>query len=84
VATPTQASDDAIPDIRALADELGLSIVIRNLKLQFEVEEDARSVVVRVFDSDTKELIRQIPPEEFIEFSRHLEEMIGVLFDRQV
>ena len=47
--------------------------------LQFEVDGASKKVVVRIVDSDTKELIRQIPSEEMLEISRSLDKMTGLL-----
>jgi flagellar protein FlaG len=40
--------------------------------------------VVRVIDSETKELIRQIPSEELLAISRRLEAATGLLVDDKV
>ena len=42
--------------------------------LQFSVEEDTGEVVVRVYDSETEELVRQIPSEDMMELARRLQE----------
>lgn len=48
---------------------------VQNLQrdLQFEVDTDLGRTVISVVDSETKELIRQIPSEEVLERLRHFE-----------
>jgi len=57
---------------------------IHNVGLQFSVFEDTGKTVVRVMDKDTGELIRQIPPKELLELAAKLEDMMGIMFDKQV
>ena len=77
------AAGDAVADIRSAIEDTGLRIQIRNLRLQFEVDPDTAAVIVRVLDADTDEVIRQVPPEESVRFSRKLDELIGILFDER-
>jgi flagellar protein FlaG len=47
--------------------------------LQFSVDDETGTTVIKVIDPETEEVIRQIPPEEVIEISRSLEEVAGIL-----
>jgi len=42
--------------------------------LHFSVDEDAKTTIVRVVDSDSGEVIRQIPDDIFLELARRLNE----------
>ena len=44
--------------------------------MDFSVDDKTGRFVVKVIDSETKELIRQIPSEEMLAISRHLVEVI--------
>jgi len=57
---------------------------IHNVGLQFSVFEETGQTVVRVVDKDTGELVRQIPTKELLELAARLEDMMGILFDKQV
>ena len=50
-----------------------------NNSLQFSVNDDLNRVVVTVIDSETKEVIRQIPSEEMISIARALDSIKGLL-----
>ena len=43
--------------------------------LLFSVDDDSGEMVIKVVDSETKELIRQIPPEEVVALSEYLEQV---------
>ncbi|MDX9841200.1 MAG: flagellar protein FlaG, partial [Desulfobulbus sp.] len=41
----------------------------------------SNELIVKIVDSETDEVIRQIPQEELLELSKHLEELHGNLVD---
>ena len=62
---------------------VGLSELIqsRRRSLEFSVDATSGRTVIRVVDAETKETIRQIPPEEVVNLSRWLKGSSGALFD---
>ena len=52
-----------------------------NSNLSFEVHEHAGELMVQLINRDTREMIRQISPEELLQLNNKLEELRGVLFD---
>ena len=52
-----------------------------NRTLEFKLDEDSETMVVQVTDSKTKEVVRQIPSEEFLQLAQRLEEFRGLLFE---
>lgn len=51
--------------------------------LSFSVNRETGDMVIRVIDSQTDEVIRQIPPEEFVRIAARLAKMVGLLFDHR-
>ena len=49
--------------------------------VRFERDSGSNTLVVKIVDSETDEVIRQIPQEELLELSKHLEELNGNLVD---
>lgn len=47
--------------------------------LQFEMDEDSGRIVVRIVDTTTKEVLRQVPGRELLEISRAVERYQGWL-----
>ncbi len=45
--------------------------------LQFEVDDATKEVVVKIVDSDSGEVVRQIPAEETLDFIKRMQELDG-------
>ncbi len=62
-----------------------INAYIQNLRrdLQFTVDEDTDRVIVRVIDSETQEVIRQIPSDEVLALARSLEKNQGIILRAQ-
>lgn len=52
-------------------------------ELSIRMHPELDQVIVQVIDSRTREVIRQIPPEEWVRVLEQLHGRRGVLFDRQ-
>ena len=58
--------------------------------MNFSVDDDSGKQVVKVTDSDSGDIIRQIPTEEVLSLSRRIKELqmdvgsaVGMFFDKQ-
>lgn len=78
---PREPSDETLD--KALGS---LSAHVQNLhrSLQFSVDKGSGETVVRVVDSETKEVIRQIPSEEVLAIAERLRSASGVLVSETV
>jgi flagellar protein FlaG len=47
--------------------------------LQFEMDEDSEKLVVKVVDKESKEVIRQMPSEEALAFSKTIDKLQGLV-----
>jgi flagellar protein FlaG len=54
-----------------------------NRKIHLEVEDDIDMVIVKIIDSETEEVIRQVPPEELVELSKNAKELKGLLISKE-
>ncbi len=82
---PPPVQQSAPPEQPASKEQLEVAInSIReyiqpfNSDLQFSVNQDTNQVVVTVVDSQTKEVIRQIPSEEMIAIAKTLDSIKGL------
>ena len=50
--------------------------------LTYEVNQDTGKVIIKIVDQITKEVIREIPPEEMQQLEAALREMVGARVDR--
>lgn len=66
--------EELLKQIKSLTDEGQYSV-------RFEKNNDIHEMVVKIVDQKTDEVIRQIPPEELINLTKHLQEMQGNIVD---
>jgi len=64
--------EELLSQIKAITED-GLYSV------RFERDSGSEELIVKIVDSETDEVIRQIPPEELINLSKHLKELTGNL-----
>lgn len=82
--TPAPSRTAAGPDraklvgeVERVAEELGRI----TSSITFSVDEKTGDLVVRVMDSETEEVVRQIPPEDVLEIRRKMSDYLGMLAD---
>ncbi len=52
-------------------------------RCEFSYHEDTKRVSIKVIDSETEEVIREIPPEETLDMLSKMWEVAGILIDEQ-
>ena len=63
---------------------LDIMMEIRQRSVQFERDETSGTNIIRVIDDRTGEVIRQMPPDELLNFMRNLTKMLGNFIDEKV
>jgi len=51
--------------------------------IQFEMNRDVNSLVIRIVDRESGELVRQIPSEELLRSSKALQDLRGLMVDTE-
>lgn len=54
-----------------------------SVKVDLSVDNDSGQGIFRIVDSDTNEVIREIPTEESRRIRQKLQEIMGLIFDRE-
>lgn len=75
-AKPEKAGDENLADAVKKANQ---TIQLLRSNLQFSVDEATGIDVVKFIDTQTKEVIRQIPSEEMLSIAHRLDELTGML-----
>ena len=52
-------------------------------RLNFNIHEDTNRVMVKVIDTNTDEVLREIPPESRLDIIARMQEFAGLLFDER-
>ena len=76
-ATPTAAPtrdqvQQAVDQVQQIVRPLAQS-------LQFSIDEDSHNTVVKIVDTETNKVIRQIPSEEMLQMAKALDKFTGLL-----
>ena len=54
-----------------------------NKRFEFSVHEKTKEIMVKIVDSETDEVIREIPPEKILDLVAKICEMAGILVDER-
>ena len=68
--------NEAIEKLKSAGD-------IFNKRLDFRIDEKTNRVVVKVIDTKTDKVIKEIPPEQLLHLVARIQEMIGLLVDEE-
>lgn len=68
-------------DVQAVVDKLNEFMHNGQRNLSFSVDKETEDMVVKVMDTQTNEVIRQFPSEETLKLAKHLEGMLGLIFN---
>lgn len=55
-----------------------------NTNFKFSIHEETKAIMVKVINSDTQEVIREIPPEKILDLVAKMWEMAGMFVDRHI
>lgn len=75
-ATPTQA--------HAALAEINQTLKMASIGVQFEFDKEANTMIAKVVDVETGEVIRQMPSEEMVQVSKVLGKLQGLLVSQKV
>lgn len=86
-AQAVEAVSASSPSVRAeLQEAVGAAnekLLQRGQKLDIGVDEESGTIVIRVSDQKTGEMIRQMPSEEALRITRSIDRLTGILVDQK-
>ncbi|MBZ5637273.1 MAG: flagellar protein FlaG [Acidobacteriia bacterium] len=85
-ATSAPSEVDTRQAVASALNDGGNRIVFGSHSAEFSYDAEADRVVVRIYsaNSQPREVIRQIPPQDYLSFVTRFREMLGVLFDNKL
>jgi len=69
--------------LRQAVESINRQLIESSKNVRFSIDEDTGDVIVRVVDSETDQVIRQIPSEEAIAISQSIERLQGLLLHQK-
>ena len=64
-------------------EKINQSIKIFNTKLSFSIDKPTGRTVIKISDRETEEVIREVPPMEFLKIAARLSEVFGLIIDQK-
>lgn len=74
VAGPKIQPEELLDQIKSVTQDGQYSV-------RFEQDQSSHDLVVKIFNNETQEVIRQIPAEELLNFKANFSELVGNLVD---
>lgn len=71
-------------DIGNAVEKLNELVQSQQTNVSFSVDKAADATVIKVFKTETGELIKQFPPEEILAMKAKISQTIGLLYDAKV
>lgn len=69
--------------LEKIVDKLSHQFRSTHTSLNFSIDDKTKSLVVKVIESDSEKVIRQIPPDEVLAIRNRIQELLGALFDKE-
>jgi len=67
-----------------IADKMNKVASVFNTSLSFSVDKPTGKAIIKVMDTDTDEIIRQIPPKEVLKLIGRMRNVMGMLLDVEI
>ena len=69
--------------IKRAVDKANETMQMQGRSLEFRIHEKTNEVIVKIVDTDTKEVIREIPSEKILDMFANMLERAGLLVDER-
>ena len=84
LAVATPALQPSAPQVDAAIEAANRSMQAVATNLKFEKDNTSGKIVVRVIDSETQQVLRQMPSEEMLSMSKALDSLKGLMVHLKV
>lgn len=74
---------DSAMTAQTFADKANAALQKVDQSLRFSIHEGTKTIVVRLVNDDTGEVIREIPQTKFLDLVATLEKLVGFVIDRK-
>jgi len=79
-----QGKEWSVKDLDHAMEAMNDLSSFRSTSLQFEQHEVLNRTIVKVVDQQTQEIVKEIPPEEFLDMISSMLEFAGIIIDEKV
>lgn len=71
-------------DLEEKIDDMNNIMETLDEKLSFELHDKTDRIMTQIINVKTKEVIKEMPPEEMLDLSARIHEMVGLIIDEEV
>ena len=71
-------------EVEVALEEVNAFVQSMQRNLSFSIDEQLGQEIISITDSETQEVIRQIPSEELVVVRKKMDDVVGILFDSKV
>lgn len=71
-------------DLNTQVDSMNKMMETKNTGLKFNVHEELDRIYVQVVDKKTEEVVKEIPPEKFLDMISSMLDFMGLLIDERI
>lgn len=79
---PAKKMQEKNEKIRKSVEEINKKLM-KNTECQFGIHEETNRITIKIVDKDTKEVVREVPPEKTLEMIAKVWEFAGLLIDEK-
>ena len=80
----TETAKATSTQLNSALAEINQTLKLASIGVQFEFDKEANTMVTKVMDVESGEVIRQMPSEEVVRFSKALGKLQGLLVSQKV
>ena len=70
--------------VRSSIEKFNKKMEMLDTQLRIEFDKDTGIKVVKIIDKNTKEVVRQLPPDVVLKIAKYIDEVTGLLFNEKV
>jgi flagellar protein FlaG len=78
-APPVAAPEPSRELVQAAVDHVNAALAASNRSIEFSIDPDVKTVVVRVIDKQDGSVLRQVPSQEMLAIAKALDQITGLL-----
>ena len=79
----SESVESSREDLEKAIEDVQIMMELRNRSVTFSRDEEAGAEVIKVIDSKSGDVIRQMPSEELLTFMRNLTRMLGTFVSKE-
>ncbi|RMH06115.1 MAG: flagellar biosynthesis protein FlaG [Aquificota bacterium] len=79
-----KAQEVRAEELKKLLEEIRRKFDMLNKYLRIDIDTELEIPVAKIIERDTNRIVRQIPPEYLLDLMKKIDQMLGILLQREV